>query len=339
MYAPRMRKKSEHLVLAKLLQKLAPRVGARVLVEPEWKIAGQIKYKNGTKRYFRYNTLDLNPVGASDTSKDKGYASFFMHTMDYPTVTGRTFFSDEWCETIGSRRDIYAGYRYAKSLGFPVVVKPNSGSHGNGVFLVHDRREFDAAMRNIFKQDKVALVQRVISGRDYRIVVLDKQVISAYERIPLNVVGDGTSTIRQLLTKKARNFGAASRDTRMHVNDLRITHKLKHQKLSMRSVPFRGERIYLLDNANLSSGGDAVDVTKRLHPDFKKLAVRLTWDMGLRMCGVDLMIDGNMAQKPQKYWILEINAAPGLDHYVKTGKAQQKIVENLYLKVLKSLAR
>src|SRR3989344_7082742 len=211
MYAPRMRKKSEHLVLAKLLQKLAPRVGARVLVEPEWKIAGQIKYKNGTKRYFRYNTLDLNPVGASDTSKDKGYASFFMHTMDYPTVTGRTFFSDEWCETIGSRRDIYAGYRYAKSLGFPVVVKPNSGSQGVGVALVHTKREFLGAMKFIFKNDKIALVQRVVSGTDYRIVVLDKAIISAYERIPLSVVGDGRLTIRQLLARKTRGFCAPGR--------------------------------------------------------------------------------------------------------------------------------
>src|SRR3989338_5881083 len=210
---PRMKKpEKESLLLAKLLKRLGSRIGASVLVEPVWGIAGQITFpgqagRSGKKSYFKYNTLDLNPVGASDIARDKDYANFFMGKMGYPTVRGKSFFSDEWCEAVGSKRNIHAAYRYAQTLGFPVVVKPNSGSHGNGVFLVHDRREFDAAMRNIFKQDKVALVQRVISGRDYRIVVLDKQVISAYERIQLNVVGDGTSTIRQLLTKKARNFG------------------------------------------------------------------------------------------------------------------------------------
>ena len=61
--------------------------------------------------------------------------------------------------------------------------------------------------------------------------------------------------------------------------------------------------------------------------------------MGMGVCGVDLMVADNITEKPKRYWILEINAAPGLDHYVKTGKAQQKIVENLYLKVLKSLAQ
>ncbi|KKW44085.1 MAG: cyanophycin synthetase [Parcubacteria group bacterium GW2011_GWA2_56_21] len=104
-------------------------------------------------------------------------------------------------------------------------------------------------------------------------------------------------------------------------------------------VPRRGEQVFLLDNANLSSGGDAVDVTDDIHPAFKKLAVKLTKDMGLRLCGVDLMVAGAICDAPGRYWILEINAAPGLDHYVKTGKAQQKIVENLYLKVLKSLSR
>ena len=82
-----------------------------------------------------------------------------------------------------------------------------------------------------------------------------------------------------------------------------------------------------------------MDVTEETHQEFKKLAVKLTRDMGLRLCGVDLMVDGDIREKPRSYSILEINAAPGLDHYVKTGKAQQKIVENLYLKVLKSLEK
>ncbi len=138
-YAPRMKQKHEHLVLAGLLKKLAPRIGARVVLEPEWQIAGQIVYRNGSKRYFRYNTLDLNPVGASDIAKDKDYANFFMRKMRYPTIQGKAFFSDEWCEAIGSRRDVNAAYAYARKLGFPLIVKPNSGTQGTDVALVHDK--------------------------------------------------------------------------------------------------------------------------------------------------------------------------------------------------------
>jgi D-alanine-D-alanine ligase-like ATP-grasp enzyme len=61
--------------------------------------------------------------------------------------------------------------------------------------------------------------------------------------------------------------------------------------------------------------------------------------MGLRLCGVDLMIEGDISQRPGTYWVLEINSAPGLDHYAKIGKAQEQIVEDLYLEVLKHMER
>lgn len=333
------RQRKESLLLPQLLKKIAPTIGAHVYIEPKWGVAGQITFRSGMKRYFHYNTLDLNPVGSADIAKDKDYANVFMKRMGYPSVPGKAFYSKEWCRQIGSKRDIHAAYRYARTLGFPVIVKPNEGSHGMGVFLVHNKREFMRALAFIFKENRVALVQRVVRGRDYRIVVLDNKVISAYERIPLSIVGDGTSSIKELLRKKQKRFRAGGRDTRIRLDDIRIAHKLGLQKLALRSVPERGKRIYLLDNANLSSGGDAIDVTKPIHPEFKRLAIKLTRDMGLRFSGVDLMVAGDIRKKPKKYWVLEINAAPGLDHYVKTGRPQQTVVENLYLKVLKSLAR
>ncbi len=331
------KKKADGPLLGKVFRKIAPKIGATIVIEPEWNIVGQIIFKNGRKRYFRHSTLDLNPVGASDIAKDKDYANFFMKRMGYPTVPGKTFFSNDWNRAIHSRRNINAAYRYAVKLGLPVFVKPNSGSQGMAVARVHAKREFYRAMRAIFKRDRVALVQMPVSGQDYRIVVLDKKVISAYERIPLNVVGDGQSSVRQLLTRKQKQFVATGRDTIIRAEDKRIAENLKRQGFTMRSVISRGEHVRLLDNANLSTGGDAIDVTDVIHPGFKKIAIRLTQDMGLRFCGVDLMVQGGIAEKPERYWILEVNAAPGLDHYVKTGKAQEKIVEDMYLTVLKAM--
>ena len=335
--------KKESLVLGKLLKKIAPRIGANIFLEPEWKIAGQITFKSGKKSYFRYNALDLNPVGASDTAKDKDYANLFIQRLGYPVVPdSKTFFSKKWAQAIGAhRRTIDDAYVYAKRLGFPVVVKPNSGSQGSGVAIAHNRREFYRTMRAAFKLDRVALVQRPVRGCDYRLVVIDNEVISAYERIPLHIVGDGKASIRCLLELKQRQFVAAKRGTCIKTDDPRIAEKLKRQRLSFRSVPRLGEQVFLLDNANLSSGGDARDVTAIVNPAFRELAVRLTRDMNLRLCGVDIMIDGRIQEPPVpgKYWVLEINAAPGLDHYAKTGKAQEKIVEELYTKVLRSLDR
>jgi len=334
-----MKNKKESLILGKVMQKIAPKIGATILMEPKWGIVGQITFKSGHHSYFRYNTLDLNPVGSSDLARDKDFSNFFMQKMGYPIVpNSKTFFSKNWGTAIGSPHiNIDAAYRYAKKISFPVIVKPNSGTQGIGVSLVSNKTEFYRAMRTIFSGDKIALVQKQLVGKDYRLVVLDKKVISAYERIPLNVVGNGKSTIKQLLNKKQKQFIASSRDTRINIKDPRILIKLKHQKLSLVSVLIKGQIIYLLDNANLSTGGDSVDVTNKVHKFFVNLAVNLTRDMGLRLCGVDIIIDGDISRKTDTFWILEINAAPGLDHYVKMGKAQEKIVENLYSRVLKSM--
>ncbi|MEX2052099.1 MAG: cyanophycin synthetase [Candidatus Paceibacterota bacterium] len=334
-----MKNIKESWALGRILRKIAPKIGARVLTESEWGIAGQITFKSGKRSYFRYNTLDLNPMGSSEIAKDKGYATYFMKAMGYPVILGQTFFSNRWAKAIGSPRNVDAAYRYAKRLGFPVIVKPNSGSQGSGVALVHNQREFYRAMRAVYQNDKVALVQRPVHGRDYRLVVLDQKVISAYERIPLSVVGDGKSSVLRLLKQKQKEFASLGRDTQIKLDDPRIAYKLRHQGLGLKSVLEKGQRLYLLDNANLSTGGDSVDVTKKIHPAFRQIAVRLTHDMGLRLCGVDLMIAGSIEDKPSVYWVIEINSAPGLDHYAKIGDAQEKVVKKLYLEVLRHMER
>lgn len=326
-------------VLGQILKKIAPKIKAKVLLEPYWNVVGQIIFKNGKKSYFRYNTLDLNPMGSSEIARDKDYSNFFIKKLKYPIVPkSKTFYSDNWARAIGeNNRDIHHGWQYASQIGLPVIVKPNSGSQGSHVALVHNKKEFYSALKAIFRGDRIALIQKPVYGKDYRIVVLDNEIISAYERIPLSVQGDGISTIQKLLKIKQDEFIKSGRDTRIKTKDPRILIKLKHQKLKLDSIPKKGEVIFLLDNANLSTGGDSNDVTKKIHPKFKDIAVNLTRDMGLRLCGVDLIIEGDITQKPNKYWVLEINSAPGLDHYVKIGKIQEKIVENLYLKVLKHL--
>jgi len=333
--------KKESLVLGKILQKIAPKIGASILIEPEWGIVGQITFSSGKKSYFRYNTLDLNPVGSSDIAKDKDFANYFMKHMGYPVLPGsKTFFSDEWARAIGAtNRTIDDAYNHALEINFPVIVKPNSGSQGTGVTLVHTKRDFYSTVKKIFKNDRIVVVQKYICGNDYRLVVLDDKVISAYERIPLSVLGDGINSIEQLLEKKQFQFSKQKRDTQIKFDDSRIAMKLKRQKLSFTSIPQKGERVFLLDNANLSTGGESIDVTNEIHPLFRELAVRLTKDMGLRMCGVDLMVQGDIREIPNIYWVIEINAAPGLDHYAKSGEKQQQITEDLYLSVLKSLDR
>jgi len=335
-----LKKKRQFPYLTNLVKKLAPKIGARVIVEPEWGIVAQIIYPNGVVRSLRYYSLDLNHIASADVAKDKDYAKFFMQKLGYPVAEGETFFKDSWAKAIKSKRTISSGIKYAKSLGYPVIVKPNSQSQGSGVSVAFNDKEIRSKLLEVFKSDKIAIIERYLPGNDYRIVVLDGEVISAYERIPLSVIGDGKSSVFSLL--KQKDFILNKRDTRIDFSDKRIKDKLNKQNLNFKSILEKGKQVFLLDNANLSTGGDSVDVTNTIHKEFQKIAVELTKKMGLRIAGVDVMVTkGNITKNPKdcSYFIIEINAAPGLDHYVTTGKAQKEIVESMYLKVLKALGK
>lgn len=323
--------------VAPILQKIAPRAGITLVLEPSYHYAGQMIFPDGRKRFFKHGHFDLNFDAACEVANDKAYAAHFMKTQGYSTIPGEAFFCPRWAEKIKSDRGPEAAWAYAQSLGLPVIVKPNNLSQGSGVAKVHDREEFFAAVESYSDYVRVFLVEQLIKGDDYRIVVLDNEVISAYRRIALNVTGDGTRTIRQLMEAKQEHYRRTGRDTMLKFDDARIIAKLARTYRSLDCVPARDEYVQLLDNANLSCGGDAVDVTSIIHPSFRDMAVNLTRDMGLRLCGVDLMTKGAIDAPLANYHIIEINAAPGLDHYASLGDEQVVIVEELYLKVLNAM--
>lgn len=324
--------------VAEIICRVAPKIGARVLMEPEYGFVGEITFGDGRKVLFRDRNFNVNPLASSEIARDKGYADFFLRHYGYHTSEGQTFFSEALNRRLQTRRTIDDGFDYATSLGFPVILKPNNLSQGTLVTKVYHKKEYYAVARKILRRTSVMLVQRFYAGHDYRIVVLDDDIISAYQRIPLYVSGDGRSSIRQLALRKQKYFARIGRDTQIDLDDFRIRRKLSRQRLTLESVPAAGETLYLLDNANLSTGGDAVDVTQGIHSDYRKLAVSITRDMGLRMCGVDLIADGDISAPLGDYVVIEINSSPGLDNYAAIGAEQKERVDELYLKVLRALA-
>ncbi|MCX6751979.1 MAG: cyanophycin synthetase [Candidatus Nomurabacteria bacterium] len=337
-----MKKKNKLPYLTKLVKKLAPKIGAKVVIEPEWGIVSQIIYPNGVVRSLRMYSLDLNHIASSDIAKDKGYAKFFMEKRGYPVAPGVAVLKNSWAKAIKSKKNTSFGIKCAEKIGYPLITKPNSRSQGVDVSLAQNRGELVSALNKIFKGDRIALVEKYLPGKDYRIVVLDKEIISAYERVPLSVTGDGKSSIFSLLKQKQEIFEKDGRDTKINFQDPRIKMKLQRQGFFARTVLAKEQRIFLLDNANLSTGGDSIDVTSDIHPSFRKIALDLARDMGLRMAGVDIMVtkgDITMSSKNCEYYIIEINSAPGLDHYVASGSRQRKIVEAMYLKVFKALGK
>lgn len=329
----------KHPSIVDIITKVAPRLGITIKLESRWGRVGQLVTPDNRKFYFRGSNVDLNTLGAAEIARDKDYAYYFMRQMGYPVPEGKAFYSNRWCEIIGSDQNREAAYTCAQELGLPIIVKPNSKSQGMGVQKVEDIKDFYEAIDFVFDEvhDKVALVQEAVEGDDYRIVVLDNEVIAAYRRSPLSVIGDGQSTISELLLQKQETFNQAGRDTRIKMDDPRLLHKLQRKNLDFKSTIPHGQKINLLDAANLSSGGTAEDITEALHNSYRNVAVQLTSDMGLRFSGVDIITAAPIDHEITTYSVIEINAAPGLDYYTRVGVKQQQVVEALYEKILAAL--
>ncbi|MEH2405523.1 cyanophycin synthetase [Nostoc sp.] len=318
------------------IQKVAEEIGAVVLVNPECIFVGLITFKNGNKTFFRTTRFSVNSSASASIAKDKGVSSFFLNKFGYKVTEGKTFFSKELCEEIANCRNIDAGFYYAKELGFPLIVKPINLSQGTFVTKVHNKQEYYQAAKKILQKISGFIVERFYSGNDYRIVVFDDEVVSAYQRIPLFIMGDGQSNVFELLQQKQETFIKNGRKEIIDFEDYRIKKNLRRRKLNFSSVIPKNNIVYLLDNANLSTGGEAIDFTENIHPDFQKLAVSITKDMQLRLAGVDILTN-DITLPMVDYTIIEVNGAPSLTHYASFGEVQTKRVENLYLKILKAL--
>jgi D-alanine-D-alanine ligase-like ATP-grasp enzyme len=321
-----------------ILERLAPLIGATVLLEPEFQIVGLIRFRNGRRSFFWHNKFNLNSVSAARIAQDKGYTSFFLRSLGYSVPESRTFFREGFRQRVHSKRGVTAARQYARELGWPVFVKPCRGSQGEAVAMATNLRELNEAAAQVFERGRVLVIEQACRGRDYRIIVLDGEVISAYERIPLSVMGDGRSTVAKLLAARQRAFDAQGRDTRIPMGDSRLITILRRSRMRLTSVPSPGTELRLMDAANLSLGGTTRDMTKQLHPSFAKLAAKIAADLDLRLTGIDLItVD---ATKPiGAYSILEVNSAPGLYHYGGFGAEHDARIDSLYLRVLKAVEK
>ena len=321
-----------------ILCRLAPSLGAEVVFEPEYGIVGRIRFPNGRQSYFWHNKFNLNSVIAARLCQDKGYTSFWLKEGGFRVPDSAVFFQDAYCAPNGFRKCHAEAMKFARSLNWQVYLKPLRGSQGRGIMRTCDEAEYDEAARLIFGNERKVLIQAAHQGRDYRIVVLDGDVISAYERVPLMVRGDGASSINDLLRKKQKEFESAGRDTVISASDPRMIVKLRRENLTMESVVPPGATVTLLDVANLSCGGTTIEVTDSLHPTVATLAANICQALDLRFAGVDVLIP-DATEALEDYAVIELNSAPGLDHYASSGPGHEARIDALYLKVLQAIER
>jgi cyanophycin synthetase len=279
------------------------------------------------QRRIQAAEIDSTSAVAESIGQDKDLTKRLLHAAGVPVPLGQPV------ETVDE------AWAVAQKVGLPVVVKPQDGNQGKGVTVnITDRAQLEEAYKNAADYGTV-MVERFLPGQDFRLLVVGDQLVAAARREPPQVLGDGEHTVRELVDivnqDPRRGAGHGTALTKIRLDDIAIA-RLALQNLTPDAVPEKGRRVVLRNNANLSTGGTATDVTDDVHPEVAARAVAAAQMVGLHICGVDMVAETVLRPlEEQGGGFVEVNAAPGLrmhlaPSYGKPRAIGQAIVDRLY---------
>ncbi|KWR89492.1 cyanophycin synthetase [Cupriavidus sp. IDO] len=279
-----------------------------------------VQFGWGSKqRRIQAAETDLTSAVAESIAQDKELTKSLLHAAGVPVPLGRSVRSAE------------EAWEAAQEIDAPVVVKPRDGNQGKGVAVrIRTREEVMTAYEVASDISSDVLVERYIPGHDFRLLVVGKHLVAAARRDPPQVTGDGVHTVRQLVEEvnrdPRRGEGHATSLTKIRFDDIALA-VLAKQHLTADSVPAKGTRVVLRNNANLSTGGSATDVTDDVHPDIAARAVAAAQMVGLDIAGVDAVCETVLKPfEEQAGGIVEVNAAPGLRMHLQPSYGKGRAV-------------
>lgn len=256
---------------------------------------------------------------AESIAQDKELTRVLLQAAGIPVPTGRP---------VSGVEDAWAA---ACEIAAPVVVKPQDGNQGKGVTAnLASRAAVEAAYRVAAQFSDRVVVERFIPGNDYRMLVIGNRLVAAARRDPPQLTGDGIHTVRQLVEQinasQDRGEGHATSLTRICLDDIAIG-CLSSCGLTPDSIPARGRQVILRNNANLSTGGTATDVTDAVHPALTACAINAAQMVNLDICGIDIICeDVSLDPDVQHCAVVEVNAAPGLRMHLQPSSGQPRAV-------------
>ena len=245
---------------------------------------------------------------------------------------------------VPQQRMIYSAKRAvsaAERIGYPVVVKPLNANHGRGVSInLTTPEQIETAFEMALEQGtgRAVLVESYIEGFDHRMLLVDNELVAVAKRVPGHVVGNGSSTIKELVD-------AVNEDPRRGIGHEKVLTQLELDSQASRlmteagkdenSVLDEDEVFYLRSTANLSTGGTAIDMTDVVHPDNREMAVRAVRAVGLDVAGVDFLTqDITRSYKDIGGAIVEVNAAPGFRMHVAPSQGESRDVAGKVMDML-----
>lgn len=205
----------------------------------------------------------------------------------------------------------------AEKIGYPLVIKPLNGRQGQNIVTnIQNDTDLIAAFHCVFSEGTSYILERFYAGNDYRFFVVNGELVAASLRLPPFVIGDGYKTIGELIEEENQNplrgEGHEKAMSKIPMDERTVVH-LEKSGYSLESVLKKGESVEVLGNANLSTGGSAIDVTDDVHSDYRKMAIEAAEAVGLDIAGIDILSsDVTVPYVEGEAAILEVNAAPGI---------------------------
>jgi cyanophycin synthetase len=271
------------------------------------------------QRRIQAAETDQTSAIAQSIAQDKELTKKLLSAAGVPIPFGRPVDDEE---------DAWAA---AEEIGLPVVIKPQDGNQGKGVTVnIVSRDHLRIAYAAAATISSSIMVERYLPGHDYRLLVVGGKLIAAARRDPPQVIGDGIHNVRELVdivnSDPRRSDGHATALTKIRLDEIALV-RLSLQGYSVNSIPPKGGRVILRNNANLSTGGSATDVTDDVHPEVAERAVAAAQMIGLDICGVDVMCDSLIKSlEEQGGGVIEVNAAPGLRMHLQPSFGKPRAV-------------
>jgi cyanophycin synthetase len=298
---------------------------------PWWRADEQSLVRLGYGKYRKFvegTIADSTRLIGVDIAGNKDLTKRFLERAGIPVPRGVVVRTPE--EAIAALEDI----------GGPVAVKPLDGNQGKGVSLnVSTQKQILEAFEIASAFSADVIVEQMLRGRDYRVVVVNWKVVAAAERMPPHVWGDGRHTIQQLIDLENANPVRGNDHekplTKIKLDPVALAILEKYNR-TLDEVPSEGDLVILRESANLSTGGSARDVTDSLHPTVRIAAERAARAIGLDICGIDFVLpDISQPLDAGTGGIVEVNAAPGIrmHHFPSEGQPRDvggAIVDMMY---------
>ncbi|MGJ5819990.1 cyanophycin synthetase [Paludibaculum fermentans] len=277
---------------------------------------------------IRAAETDRTLATAEGIAQDKEVTRTLLQAVGVPVPRGFTVTDAE-----------EAWYTAVEYVGLPVVVKPRYGNQGRGVAAdLSTSEQVKAAFEAARKEDADVIVEKFAPGQDYRLLVVNGKVVAASRREPAHVIGDGRSSVQQLVDEKNRDprrgDDHATALSKLVLDEIALQ-VLGEQGCTPGSVPASGERVLIRRNANLSTGGTATDVTESVCPEIAEHAVAAASAVGLDVAGIDVIAgDISLPLEQQNGVIVEVNAAPGLRMHLSPSEGTPRDVGGAIVEML-----